>query len=825
MPLTGQRKNLYCPLPSQLFPMTETTNTCPVADTAPSAHDAGAAERKWLGLALVALVAIAYSPAFRAGFIWDDEDHLTGNAAVQSVGGLKQIWSSLEVSRYYPLTLTSLWAQYRLWGLRPLPYHAVNIALQAANAVLLWMLLRRLHLPGAWMAAALWAIHPVNVETVAWVTELKNTQSGFFLLLALLLFLRFEDGLRPRDYMLAMVCGTAAMLSKPSTVVLPVLILLSTWWRHGSCTRKDILRVAPLIVLAVGMSLLTVIEQGHHIAGEGAAEWTLTLAQRLALATRAPWFYAGKLFWPLNVCFIYPRWDLRVGSILTWVPLAGLVPAGGMLWLFRARSWARGAIFGLGCYLVALSTVLGFFNIYFFRYSFVADHFQYLASAAMIALSVAAITQSRRAARPMLAALIRCAGALVLLALACLTIYQCASYASAETLYRATISRNPACWLAYNNLGALLLERGQLDDAIQNLQSGLRFRPDDGGVHNNLGTAFFRQGRFAEAADQYREAVTLKPDYPEAHYNLGNALSKLNHLDEAATQYREAVRLNPGYADAHYNLANTLMLLHQVVEAAQHYQLAVRLQPNDPDLRFALANILAQQGDFADAVSNYLVVVQLKPDSADACYNLANSLAQLGRIPDALASYRRAVELNPALLPAQFNFATILLASGNAAESIEHFQRAVALNPGFPLTYYKLGIAWVRLGRFDDATNNCEHALRLSKDSPQALADCAWLLATHAGTTPQDADRALSFAERACQLTQNTDPSCLAALAAAYASTRQFTNALATIDAALRLVGESNAAQNHLPFLHQRDSYRTGQPYTVTLPASLPSDW
>jgi protein O-mannosyl-transferase len=795
------------------------------AGTNSAARTYFAGKPSFLAFVLVILTIVAYSPAFRAGFIWDDEDHLTRNAAVQSVCGLKQIWSSLEVSRYYPLTLTSFWAQYRLWGLWPLPYHAVNIVLQAANSILLWILLRRLQVPGAWMAAALWAIHPVNVETVAWVTELKNTQSGFFLLLALLLFLRFEDGLRRRDYVLAIACGAAAMLSKPSTVVLPVVLLLLAWWRRGSCIRKDILRAAPLILLAAGMSLLTVIEQGYHIAGEGTAEWTLTFGQRLALATRAPWFYAGKVFWPWNVCFIYPRWDLRVDSVLTWVPLAGLFLAGGMLWRFRGRWWARGAIFGLRCYIVALLPVLGFFNIYFFRYSFVADHFQYLGSAAMIALSVAGVMRLRQRVALSSVVINRWTGALVLVALMAWSIRESVTYSSAESLYRATISRNPECWLAYNNLGATLLERGQLDDAIHNLQSGLRYRPDDGGVHNNLGTAFFRQGKIAEAVDQYREAVKLKPDYPEGHYNLGNALSQLNHLDEAVAQYREAIRLNPGYAEAHYNLANTLMLQHQAVEAAQHYQLAVRLQPNDPDMRYSLANVLAQQGDITNAVSNYLIAVQLKPDFADAYYNLANSLAQLGRIPEAIASYRRAVELNPALLPAQFNFANVLLANGNAAESIEHFHRAIALNPGFPLTYYKLGIASARLGRFDDATNNCEQALRLHEDSPDALADCAWLLATHAATTPQDAARALSFAERACQLTHNTDPSCLATLAAAYASTRQFTNAVATIDAALRLVGESNAAQNHLPFPDQRNAYLAGQSYTITLPASLPSDW
>src|SRR5437867_4180431 len=238
-----------------------------------------------LSALLIVLTVVAYGPALRGGFIWDDDDHLTENRAVLSADGLKRIWSSLGVSRYYPLTLTSFWVQHRLWGLNPQPYHAVNIALQAANALLFWAVLRRLRVPGAWMAAAVWAVHPVNVESVAWVTELKNTQSGFFFLLSLLFFLRDEH---KGDYLAAVVCGAAAMLSKPSTVVLPAVMGLCVWWRQ---VRWNWRRLVPFVAMAVGMSLLTIVEQRHHIQSEGAPEWSLTAAQRLALAGRAAWFY------------------------------------------------------------------------------------------------------------------------------------------------------------------------------------------------------------------------------------------------------------------------------------------------------------------------------------------------------------------------------------------------------------------------------------------------------------------------------------------------------------------------------------------------------
>ncbi len=333
--------------------------------------------RGWGYALIVLLTVVAYFPGAARRF------HLgrrrsSNQKSVSAFGrGLKPIWSSLAVSRYYPLTLTTFWVEHRLWGLKPLPYHAVNIALQAANAALLWMLLRRLKVPGAWLAAALWAVHPVNVETVAWVTELKNTQSGFFFLLALLAFLRFEDGLRWRDYGIALVCGAAAMLSKPSTVVLPAVLLLCAWWRRGRWTWRDVLRVAPLIALAAGMSLLTVLEQRRHIQSEIALGWTLTAAQRLILAGHAVWFYAQKLFWPIDLIFIYPRWGLQTDSVIAWLPLAGLLAVAWLLWHFRRANWARAASFWrwlfchrtaasagvLRCFLFSLFLCCGSFSV------------------------------------------------------------------------------------------------------------------------------------------------------------------------------------------------------------------------------------------------------------------------------------------------------------------------------------------------------------------------------------------------------------------------------------------------------------------------------
>jgi tetratricopeptide (TPR) repeat protein len=637
-----------------------------------------------LGAALIVLLTVAaYMPVLRGGFIWDDDDHLTNNPAMLSVDGLKQIWSSLAVSRYYPLTLTSFWVQRHFWGLHPLPYHAVNIALQATNAVLLWALLRRLRVRGAWAAAALWAVHPVNVETVAWVTELKNTQSGLFLLLALMAFLRFEDGQRPGDYAMAMVCGAAAMLSKPSTVVLPGLMLLCVWWQHGRLTRKDFLWIAPFAAFAVGMSLLTIVEQRHHITSEGASGWTLSAAQRLVLAGCAVWFYAGKLLWPTGICFIYPRWELQVRSAAAWLPLAGLIVVAVTVWHFRHMQWARAAAFGLGCFVVALTPVIGFFDIFFFRYSFVADHFQYLAGIGLIALVVsagAAICErgSRLDYNP--GALI---AAIVLVVLGVSTWQQVHAYQNQETLWQDTVAKNPNAWIAHNNLGPVLQSRGKIFEAISHYEQALRIKPDYADAHNNLALALLELGRVTEAIAHCERALQIQPDDPEAHNNLGNALIRLDRAPEAVKHYQQALLIKPGFADAHNNLGTALLRLGKVSEATSHYRLALRIKPDYAEAHNNLGVALAQVGRMQEAMEHWEQALRIRPDYTDAHSNLGSALLGLGKVTEAMGHYEEAVRLKPDFAVAHYNLGVVLERAGKRKEAILHYEQALRFEPDY----------------------------------------------------------------------------------------------------------------------------------------------
>jgi tetratricopeptide (TPR) repeat protein len=643
------------------------------------------------GVLIVLLTLVAYFPAMRGGFIWDDDDHLTGNPAMLSVGGLKRIWSSLAVSRYYPLTLTSFWVQRHFWGLHPLPYHVVNIALHAVNAVLLWALLGRLKVRGAWIAAALWALHPVCVESVAWVTELKNTQSGLFFLLALLTFLRFEHGLRPRDYVIAMVCGVAAMLSKPSTVVLPGVMLLCAWWQRNRWKRSDFLRVAPLMVFAVGISLLTIVEQHHHIERDPAFERTMTAAQRLVQAGYAVWFYAGKLLWPTDLCFIYPRWELRAHSAVAWVPLVGLALVAGALWYFRRAGWARATTFGLGYFILALLPVLGFFDIYFFQFSFVADHFQYLASMGLIALAVSTGTTVCSRAGQWGRYLGMFIAAAVLIMLGVSTWRQAHVYQDIETLWRDTLTKNPDAWMAQYNLGNALLQQGKVSEAIAKYAAALRIKPDYVEAHNNLGTVLASQGKVSEAMAQFVAALHIDPDYAEAHNNLGTIFVDQGKVSEAITEYTAALRIKPDSEKAHYNLGNALLQQGKISEAIRQYEQVLRITPDDAEAHYSLGDALLELGKVSEAIAQYRELLRSKPDFPTALYKLAWILATDGN-----ANLRNAGE-------------AVQLAERLCA--ITGYQQAAALDA--------LAAAYAEDGRFDDAIRVAQKAIELENAAGQ----------------------------------------------------------------------------------------------------------
>ena len=578
--------------------------------------------REWLFcLCLFAATVIAYQPAWQGKPIWDDDAHLTP-PAFRSLDGLARIWLEPgDTQQYYPLTYSFFWVEHVLWGDATLGYHFVNILLHAFSALLLWKILRRLEVPGACLAAAIFALHPVCVESVAWMSELKNTLSGALYLGAALVYLRFDRIRNWKFYYVALGLFLLGLLAKTDIATLPAALLVVFWWQRAKLFwKQDVWPLIPFFGLAMGAGLFTAWMEWTVVGARG-SEFSFSIIDRFLIAGRAIWFYLGELVWPVDLTFNYPRWN--IDQTLGW---QYLFPAAALLfltalWLLSRRN--RGPLAAMLFFVGTLFPALGFINAYPFRYSFVADHFQYLASIGPILLAAAAIDQLFRSLKnrqPFLKPLF--CGTL-LLVLGALTWCQCGMYSDSETLWRVTIARNPTSWLAHNSLGLLLKHQGRTKEAIEQYHQALQIKPDSWEVLNNLGNTFYDKGQFDEAVDYYLRALDKWPDYQVAKKNLGNALLLEGQSEPAMAHYQAAIKLEPNNVMFLNNLAWRLATSPQArlrngPEAVQLAEQACQLTGyQQPQFVGTLAAAYAEAGRFEEAVT-----------TSESAYNLAQSLGQ-----------------------------------------------------------------------------------------------------------------------------------------------------------------------------------------------------
>jgi protein O-mannosyl-transferase len=636
---------------------------------------------------IFAITVSAYLPAMRGGFVWDDNAHVT-KPALRSLHGLSRIWFELGATQqYYPLLHTAFWLEHKAWGDNTLGYHLTNVLLHAAAACLVYLILLRLKIPGAILAAAIFAVHPVEVESVAWISEQKNTLSAVFYLTAMLMYLKFDESRQKAKalaepvapdgakwHLLALVLFTLGMLTKTVTATLPAALLVIFWWQRGKLSwRNDVLPLVPFFLLAAAAGGLTAWVERKLIGAEGAA-FELSLLQRGLIAGRAIWFYLGKLVWPSNLVFIYPRWIVDPAVWWQWLfPLAALA-ATALLWAARKR-W-RAPLAGWLFFVGTLFPALGFLNVYPFIYSFVADHFQYLAGLGLITLVAAAMaTAAKRAPQPLRQiGTLLAAGLVGLLAL--LTWQQCEMYGDVVALYQTTIARNPACWLAYNNLGDQYLIAHRLPQAIEQFEAALRLNPNCSEAHNNLGEALSKSGHLPAAIEHFRQALRSKPGFTAAELNLAYALLSAGQIPQAIEHYQRAQALAPELAEASMGLATALEKAGRLDEAADQYRRAIRQQTDFVDARLHLGNVLAQLGRPREAVDEYLAALRLAPDFADAHANCGTVLLELGRADEAIAHFREVVRLEPAGGDGWLDLAKAYAAAGRASEAVSAAEKA-----------------------------------------------------------------------------------------------------------------------------------------------------
>jgi tetratricopeptide (TPR) repeat protein len=622
------------------------------------------------------------------------------------------------------------------------------------------------------------------------VTELKNTQSCLFYLLSIFWFLKWEEepqsrrggfptvagfwsartSLRPPQEGLAVAasfksgdmsprsktashslmlalslfCFVLATLSKPSVVMLPVVLALCVWWLRRRIGWKDAVPLAPFLVISALASVWTIWEQKFHAAAFG-PEWAQTWPERLIVAGRSIWFYVAKLVWPHPLIFIYPRWEIHPSQWMAYVPLLAAVVGLIVLWLLPGKA-GRAVFFAAAYYLISLFPVLGFFSVYFFRYSFVSDHFQYLASMGPLALAGAASATllGRFRGTPLELAsdtdalrssgnnsavtqtklfLSSALGSVLLLSLGFLTWRQTVEYRDLVTLYTATLAKNPSCWMAQYNLGIVLSDRGNTDQAISHYRKAVELRPNYAKAHYNLAHLLVGEGKLDDAIVHYEKALEIDPADAEAHNNLGVTLFAIGRVDDAIAHYRKALAVRPNYGEASCNLADALISMGDLDGAIARYSACLRLSPNQAEAHYNLASALLRKGRTDEAIINFQKVLQLRPDSADAHSNLGSALLARGRVRDAMAEYREALRLSPENSAAQSDLAWLLATSSDP--SLRNGSEAVALaekadsessrGGNRPIVLRILAAAYAEAGRFAEAREAAERALQAAQ--------------------------------------------------------------------------------------------------------------
>ena len=655
--------------------------------------------RLGLGAALIFLMALAvYWPALGGGFVWDDALLVNKNLLATGELSLGSVWFQTD----FPLSLVALWVEWLAWGKNAGGYHAVNVLLHAASAVLVWRILARLRIPGAFLAALIFTVHPVCVGSVAWISEIKNTLSLPFYLLSIWWYLaegggekvegggekaegggqRAEGGGRSEEaspstpaprpstfslhpsYYLSLIAFVLALLSKTSTVMLPVVLLGLAWWQRGRVTRHDWLRCLPYFGLALAFGLMTVWFQYHQTIG-GLTVQEQSFWGRLAGAAMAIWFYLGKILLPLNLSMIYTRWTINERAPLAYLPLLLLFLSFALCWRFR-RSWGRAVLFGLGYFAITLFPALGFFDMYFLSMSRVSDHFQYLSLIGVVALAAAGLSlvfqpsvtgpslaAPREGTRPTMSCRARALTrraiyrlflhpsarwnwvighilAVVLLAVLSILAWQRARVlANDEMLWRDTLAKNRTAWSAHNNLGCILAEQQQYDAAITHFEAALESNPLNAPAHFNLAKALVLQGRNAEAETHFRDALAITPS-ANIHVEFARLLYQTGKIQEAIRHYRQALSLKPDLTEALNNLAWLLASASdasvrngpEAVRVAEHACRVTQYKEAIPVGTLAAA--YAEAGRFTEAVATAEKATQLATSSGNEQFAAIN---------------------------------------------------------------------------------------------------------------------------------------------------------------------------------------------------------
>jgi tetratricopeptide (TPR) repeat protein len=679
---------------------------------------------------IILLCILAYLPSLNAPFIWDDTFYLSENPMIPAADGLRRFWFTTEAPDYYPLTSTTWWLEWRLWGANPMPYRLVNVLLHATAAILVWHVLSQLRIAGGWVAALIFALHPVNVPSVAVICERKNVLALPLMLASLLLYLRFEKTERWLWYALSLVVFLLALLAKSAVVMLPCALLILAWWQRDKITKRDLARVAPFFALSLVMGLVTVWFQ-YNRALDGLPVPLGDWATRMARAGWAVWFYLSKAIAPFGLSMIYPRQQFSGSSLAAWLPLFSLAVCTLVAWRFR-RGWGKHALAGIGIFSVMLFPVLGFFSQGFYEHSFVADWWQYFSLPALIALAVAACHHWTKRLRAPIPAAVSVACVLAVLSL---TYTRAQIFSDEELIWRDTIRRDTKSWAGNFNLAHLLEKRGAPDAAIAHYRAAIAARPDRPEPFSNLGELLARRGQTRDALALFERAVVIAPNYTPAHVNFANLLYSLGETERALRHYDTAMRIKPDSPDArtaraamHNNLALTAATAGNHEEAARHFETALQSDPDAGAVHHNFAMTLLKLNRPDDAITHLRRAVQLLPQFADSHMLLGRTLAQRGQFAEARDALLHGFQTVPKHLGLANELAWFLVTCPDArfrdnplalrlAENL-----AAATQRKSPEVLDTLAAAYADAGRFSEAAETAEKALKLADPQSELAA-------------------------------------------------------------------------------------------------------
>ncbi len=694
------------------------------------------------GIAIIVLaVFFSYLPSITGGFVFDDNLLLTKNYLVRNPDGLHRIWCTSESVDYWPITNTALWLEWRLWGMHPAGYHVTNLVLHVAEALLIWIILQRLSVPGAFLAAVIFAVHPVNVESVAWIAQRKNTMAMLFFLLSILWYVKYVISFHaPRPtfgwcpvaakqltthcppttahyswYWLSLGAFVTAMLGKGSVVILPVVLLGIVWWLRPLTTR-DIVKISPFFAAAAVLAGVNMWFQTH---GTAIVIRSAGFMERLLGAGGVVWFYLYKAFFPLNLIFLYPQWHIEAGYLSWWLPILAALAVTALLWLYRA-SWSRPLLFAWGFFCVALVPMMGFTDVGLMKYSLVADHYQHIAIIGAIALASAGWSKWFRFNRDEISWAATAVAVTATAVLAVLTWRQNGLYRNEIELYQATLEKNPNCWLLHNNLGIALVAAGRPQDAFPHYRQALFLKHDYPEALYNMGNAFRKIGQYQKAIECYRQALEQKPDLTDALINLGLALVQAGRPEEAIQQYRKALEIDYNQADAQFYLGSAFKDLGQYQQAIEHYRQALLLKPDYFEVLNDLGALLTEGGRFSQAIEHYRQALIINPDSAETHYNLGNALLKSSRTEEAIEQYKIALALKPDYFEVHNNLGAALIKAGRPQEAINHYKQGLRLKPDFASTCMSLASAYASVNQSAQAIDAALKAIELARSQGKA---------------------------------------------------------------------------------------------------------